>query len=775
MTMLIPGSEIFSSRPADPEELRRSLPTGLVTHSVRPEKVDELDPLTYEVVRHRLWSVTDEMGEALKRMSGSPIVTDANDFDFAICDELGQEVQVGLYNTMLVGAVDLAIYWTLRHRAANPGIAEGDMFLCNDPWVGGGLHQNDVIVYQPVFHDGQLFAWTSAIAHQPDLGGVGLGSFSPAAQDVFSESLPTPPVKVVRDGQLQRDVADLWVRRSRVPLLIGLDLRAKIGANNVGRERLHALIDQYGADTVKAVMKRMMNDAEARLRDKLTALPDGTWSATGYQDQSHEGDRGLHKITVTTTKAGDHLTFDFTGTDPQAGVINCTYAGLRGGVMLALLPILAGDIPWSAGGLMRCFDLITEEGTLNNATFPAAVSRGPIGPAWLTGSLVAECLSGMLDQSLELGKNVQATCCGTWDTAIIAGLDERGEQPAPFLNIIMEPMAGGYGARPHADGIDTGGLFCIPMGRIPDVEMTEFLYPVLTLWRREVPDSGGPGRHRGGVAASVAITPHGTSVPMGLILASAGKAVAQNAGLCGGHPGNTGLDVIARNSRIKELFADGHMPSTLPEISDTLEPGQNYATSYLAPGEVFTMTWQGGGGYGDPLTREPDAVARDMREQKVTAEAARTVYGVIISDGVVDPAATTAERDQQRTRRRDRSQVLGETRGQASLAAARRLDDNLVQAPAPGGSGTIVACRHCAEILGGSDPGDTLALARYEGPSAEAGPQIIADPADYVDAPIVFRQYCCPSCWTALYSAVVPAGHTDTVTSLGRLTATPAR
>jgi N-methylhydantoinase B len=424
---------------------------------------------------------------------------------------------------------------------------------------------------------------------------------------------------------------------------------------------------------------------------------------------------------------------------------------------------------------MRCFDLITEEGTLNNATFPAAVSRGPIGPAWLTGSLVAECLSGLLDRSLELGKNVQATCCGTWDTAIIAGLDERGEQPAPFLNIIMEPMAGGYGARPHADGLDTGGLFCIPMGRIPDVEMTEFLYPVLTLWRREVPDSGGPGRHRGGVAASVAITPHGTSVPMGLVLASAGKAVTQNAGLCGGHPGNTGLDVIARNSRISELLAAGQLPSTLPEISDTLEPGQNYATSYLAPGEVFTMTWQGGGGYGDPLTREPDAVARDVREQKVTAEAARTVYGVIISDGVVDPPATTAERDQQRARRRDRSQVLGETRGQAGLAAAWRLDDNLVQAPAPGGSGTIVACRHCAEILGGSDPGDTLALARYEGPSAEAGPQIIADPADYVDAPIVFRQYCCPSCWTALYSAVVPAGHTDTVTSIGRLTATLAR
>jgi len=755
VTMPIPGSELFSSRPVDPDELARSLPTALPVHSVTQEQVDGLDPLTYEVVRHRLWSVTDEMGEALKRMSGSPIVTDANDFDFAISDELGQEVQVGLYNTMLVGAVDLAIYWTLRHRAVNPGIAEGDMFLCNDPWVGGGLHQNDVIVYQPVFHDGELFAWTSAIAHQPDLGGVGLGSFSPAAQDVFSESLPTPPVKVVRGGLLQRDVADLWVRRSRVPMLIGLDLRAKIGANNVGAERLHALIDQYGADTVKAVMKRMMSDAESRLRAKLTSLPDGSWSATGYQDQSHEGDRNLHKITVKTTKSGDHLTFDFTGTDPQAGVINCTYAGMRGGVMLALLPILAGDIPWSAGGLMRCFDLVTEEGTLNNATFPAAVSRGPIGPAWLTGSLVAECLAQMLDRDLELGRNVQATCCGTWDTAVIAGLDERGEQPAPFLSIIMEPMAGGYGARPHADGIDTGGLFCIPMGRVPDVEMTEFLYPVLTLWRREVPDSGGPGRHRGGLGASIAITPHGTSVPMGLVLASAGKAVAQNAGLCGGHPGNSGLDVVARRSRVAELLASGRMPAELDEVSDELEPGQNYASSYLAPGEVFQMTWQGGGGYGDPLGRDPEAVAHDLRERKVTPDAAVGVYGVVVADGTVDAAATAVERDRLRSARKARSRPLGEPRGSVDVSGARRIDDNLVEL-----SGGEVACGHCGQGLGEVE---RLGVALYEGPPTDAGPQILATAADYVDAPVVFRQYCCPSCWTAIYSAVVPADHRDAV------------
>ena len=639
MSMPVPGSEAFSSRPVNPQVLAASLPSSLPVHSVTQEQIDALDPLTYEVIRHRLWSVTEEMGEALKRMSGSPIVTDANDFDFAIGDELGQEVQVGLYNTMLVGAVDLAIYWTLAHRAENPGIAEGDMFLCNDPWVGGGLHQNDAVVYQPIFCEGKLFAWTSAICHEPDLGGVGLGSFSPAAQDVFSESVPTPPVKVVRDFRLQRDVADLWVRRSRVPMLVGLDLRAQVGANNVGRERMLAVIAKYGADTVKAVMKRMMNDAEHRLRGKLSSLPDGTWNATGYQDQSHEGDRNLHKITLAMTKREDHLTFDFTGTDPQAGVINCTYAGMRGGVMLALLPILAGDIPWSAGGLMRCFDLIAEEGTINNATFPAAVSRGPIGPAWLTGTLVAECLSQMLDRSVDLGRSVQASCCGTWDTAVIAGLDERGPQPLPFLNIMMEPMAGGYGARPHVDGMDTGGLFCIPMGRIPDTEMSEFLYPMLVLWRREEPDSGGPGRQRGGVSASLAVTPRGTSLPIGLVLASAGKAVAQNNGLSGGYPGNTGVEILARGADLGGMLAAGTMPADLATIGGQQELGQNYSQTYLAPGEVMYMHWQGGGGYGDPLRRDPQAVAADLREGKVTAEAAADIYGVVTgAGGAVDEA-----------------------------------------------------------------------------------------------------------------------------------------
>ncbi len=762
MPFPVPGSEVFESRPIDPEEFRQQLPAALRVHEVDQEQIDAVDPLTYEVVRHRLWSVTDEMGEALKRMSGSPIVIDANDFDFAISDELGQEVQVGLYNTMLVGAVDLAIYWTLKHR----DVREGDMFLCNDPWVGGGLHQNDVIVFQPIFHDGHLFGWTSAICHEPDLGGVGLGSFSVAAQDVFSESVPTPPVRVVRDFELQDDIADLWVRRSRVPMLVGLDLRAKIGASNVGRERLLAVIDQYGADTVKAVMKRMMNDAESRLRTKLRELPDGTWNATGYQDQSGAGDRAVHKITVAMTKVGGHLTFDFNGTDPQAGIINCTYAGMRGGVMLALLPILAADIPWSAGGLMRCFDLISEPGTLNNATFPAAVARGPIGPAWMTGSLVAECLSQMLDRSMTLGENVQANCCGTHDAALLAGLDTRGNQPAPFINVLMEVMAGGYGGRPDADGMDTGGLACIPMGRIPDVEMSEFLYPILALWRREEPDTGGPGRHRGGISGSTAMIPHGSEFPFGVMLAASGKAVSQNNGLAGGYPGNTARGVIARDVDVTAAFAAGAVPTTLGDLGDDLDLQQCYADTAMGVNDVFFLQWQGGGGYGDPLTRETTAVAHDVREGKVTPAGAAENYGVVIdADLGVDQTATTEMRTRIRDERRSRSTPVSHARV-LDLAGGRRLNDNLVEIS--GGGESEVACSHCGRRLAGPES-TTLEVARFEGPSSTAGPQVLSDPTVYVDTPVVFRQLCCPGCWTAIYSGIVPEGHPDHATDLGHL------
>lgn len=749
---MIPGSEIFASRPIDPEVLRRSLPPKLKVHSVTQEQIDALDPLTYEVVRHRLWSVTDEMGETLKRMSGSPIVTDANDFDFTINDEMGQQVQVGLYNTMLVGAIDLALTWTLQNRAENPGIEEGDMFLTNDPWVGGGLHQNDVLVYQPVFYEGELFAWTSAICHQPDLGGSVIGSHPIGNVDVFSESLPTPPVKIVRNGELQRDVMDVWIRRSRVPMIIGLDLRAKVGANNIGRKRLLAVIEQYGPDVVKAVMKRMMNDAEQRLREKLRQAPDGTWTATGYQDQAYEGDRTSHRVQLAMTKKGDSLLFDFTGTDKQAGVINCTYGGCRGGIMLAFLPMLAGDIPWSVGGLMRCFDIIAPEGTLANATFPAAVNRAPLGTGWTIGNLVSQTLSQMLDRSVELRKNVQASCCGTYNFACIAGIDERQEQPTPFINVVMESVAGGYGARTAQDGISTGGLFCIPMGRVPDAEITELLYPLLVLWRREEVDTGGAGRQRGGASSAIALTPHGTSIPASVGLASSGKATAQSPGLAGGYPGGLGYDVIVHGAGVTDSFKAGRMPTSLEGLPGTAEVTQCFAETMLEPGDLLYLNCQGGGGYGDPLLREPQAVAEDVEDGLVSIEGARLLYGVVLDPaGGVDAAGTGQRRDAIRAERRSASVAPAGLPDVRHQGHGHLLDDNLLIKSEDGG---IVTCRHCGQQL--SDDHQHLHLASLSTDSRAAGPSMRATPDQFIDEPVTLQQFFCPSCLTAVHTGIAP-------------------
>jgi N-methylhydantoinase B len=265
----------------------------------------------------------------------------------------------------------------------------------------------------------------------------------------------------------------------------------------------------------------------------------------------------------------------------------------------------------------------------------------------------------------------------------------------------------------------------------------------------------------------MAIAPYGTSLPIGLILASAGKAVAQNSGLAGGYPGNTGLEVLLRGGDLTDQLAAGKMPTELAELDGHSELGPCYAHSHVAPGEVFYMYWQGGGGYGDPLLRDPAAVATDLAEHKVTPQSAEQIYGVVFDEvGAVAQDATARRRQELRNQRRARSSAAHPVPdAHAEVTAGRRIDDNLVEITTAGQA--TIACVHCGQVLGES--GQPLALAVYEGSSTDAGPQIMSDPAEYVDAAVTFRQYCCPGCYTALYSAVVPADHPDHIGELGRL------
>lgn len=749
--MPVPGSERFASRPLPMDELRAKIDPSLRLHEVPADAGDAVDPLTYEVIRHRIWSITDEMGETLKRMSGSQGVTEANDFDFAICDELGQEVQVGLYNTGLVASMDLAIYWILQNRSANPGIEPGDMFLTNDPWVGGGLHQNDTAIIAPIFIDGELFAWTSAICHLVDVGGSKPGSADLTASDVFTEAVPTPPVKIIRDGVIQNDVLDTFIRHSRMPHHIQLDLRAKIGSNQVGQRRLTELATRYGADTVKAVMKRMMDDAEGRLRSRLESIPDGSWSSVGYMEGAFVGDRGLHKLALTLSKKGDQLTFDFTGTEPQIGMINCPYSGMRAGVMFALLPLLAGDIPWSVGGLMRCFDIVSEEGTINNASYPAAIGLAPISSAWATSNLVAECFGRMLDTNVDLQHRVQAGCTGAYDVVTLASVDQRG---VPGVTLLFDVMAGGYGAHPDRDGADTAGILPIPLGRAPDVEMQEYLAPYLVVWRREETDSGGAGTYRGGLSLSACLVPHGTPLPMAGAFSTNGKARAEVAGLAGGLPGGLGVDALVRECDIAELMAAGQMPGSIEELGGTVEVIPNRAEVLIGLSDAIFVHPSGGGGYGDPLLRDPELVAADVIKRKVSADAAATVYGVLIdSEDRVDVAGTAATRTRLRAER-----VGSQVRDRSADAAddGQPIDANLALVPASDGASAQVVCRWCATGIG--DGGSNLAeqVVVRDQRVGEAVPGTWAQSSEYVDNDIVFRSYLCPGCATQLRAEVVP-------------------
>lgn len=650
---LIPvaGSEKFANAPVSGEETRIVVGDAVRLHDIDRDVVEALDPLTYEVVRHRLTSITEEMGEALKRMSGSVVVTDCNDFDAAIMDEVGEVVQVGLYNTQLAASLDMAVNWTLRNRYRRPGIGPGDMFLCNDPWVGGGLHQNDVSLYAPLFLDGELFCWTGAVAHQVDLGGVSPGSWSVAGTDVFWESTPIPPVKIVEGNEIRDDIEDMYLRRSRVPRLVALDLRAKIGANNVAQERLRALCAKYSADVVKAVMRRSMDDAESRLRKKLRELPDGSWSSVAHQDSAHAGDRGIYKIVLTLTKADDVLTFDFTGTDSQVeGLINCTYTGLRGGIMPVVLTMLCGDIPWAPGGIARCFRIISEPGTINNCTFPAGIGKASVASAWATTNVATECLAGLLDTHPEHRRRLMSACCGTWDFALLAGVDQRG---GGFVTMLCDSMAGGLGARSDSDGVDTGGLAVIPMGRVADVEMNEFAFPMLYLWRREEPDSGGAGRFRGGVGASSCFIPYDSPVGgVHLVVSAPGKALPLAPGMSGGLPAGTQYDVLVRSTAVRRLLEEGRIPTSLEGVGGQHELVPVHLETDLGPDDVYYTQWQGGGGYGDPLLRDPAAIAEDIQAHKVSLRGAKEVYGVEIdANGRVDEVATVRCRAALRRRR----------------------------------------------------------------------------------------------------------------------------
>jgi len=305
-----------------------------------------VDPITFEVIRHKLQAITEEQAITLKSISGSPVVTDATDFNNGLYLADGSIVTMGPQVIFHTGTMSTVIRSIIANFEANPGIREGDMFVLNDPYRGA-IHQPDVSIVAPIFANGRRIAWAGSCAHQLDVGGMSFGSWAYSATDVQQEAMLLPGVKLVENGEVRQDIWQMIMGMTRLPDVIGLDFKGMIAANNVAIHRLHELFNRYGIEIVEAVMNAELDASEHRIRERLRMISDGIYRARDYID--HDGlENRLYRVCLAVRKTGDSLIFDLDGTSTQApGFINCTWSGMKGALLTGLLPILAPDIRWS--------------------------------------------------------------------------------------------------------------------------------------------------------------------------------------------------------------------------------------------------------------------------------------------------------------------------------------------------------------------------------------------------------------------------------------------
>jgi N-methylhydantoinase B len=711
-----------------------------------------LDPSTFEILRHRLWYINDEGALTIARLSGSPVATEVFDMNAGLMTADGDLVYIDTFICAQATTLSALVKHLIAEYGDNPGFAPDDIFFCNDPYVSV-CHQNCVQVVGPIFHEGRLVAWAGASLHAIDVGGPTAGQVQVDAADIFGEQPLFGPIKMVERGRVRKDVEGTYLRNSRLPDLLGLDLRAKIAATQVIRRRLLETFDEFGAETVLAGMQEVIDYTERRLRARLRELPDGTWRHRGYIEFGED----VYDCHVTLVKQGDQLRFDFGETARQApAVINCAYPGLVGGVLAAVMVYLCWEIPWSPAGVARVLTIDSEPGTVVHAAHPAGVSKSTTTAIWEVRNLASIVIGKMLAASERHRDRAMAGWQGVKALEELFGSDPEGR---PFGGPLLDGMAGGGGAMPGRDGIDTGGHTSSLRATIANVESYELRYPILYLYRRQTPDSGGPGTFRGGAGISMMYTVEGVAEIPTKILHTFGVEQPESPGLGGGSPSNTNQFELLRDSDVRARLAAGEVPQELGDLHGALEVPGAYAVTSMRHGDVYRVVSQGGGGYGDPLDRDPARVLGDVERLLVSAEWAERVYGVVIgADGRVDEAATAARRDALREERRvaaglpPRPSRSPDGDWDPSRHGIRLLEAVYYDVR---GERPVLRCR-CGEELGDAATSykQHAALARF--PVQRLGPDV--NPHAIGGRRFELREVYCPGCLTRLELEIARPG-----------------
>ena len=733
------------------------------TLKLHRESAATIDPITYEVIRHSLWNVNEEHGATIQRLSGSPVAMYALDLNPSILTEDGEFVYFGPYMQYMSGVTDTQVKWILEHRSDNPGIRNGDMFLANDPWVGAA-HQQDVMLICPVFYKDQLFCWVTNCLHQYDIGGITPSSFCMAAENAYEEGILIPPVKIVEAGHIRRDIEELYLRASRKPEAVALDFRAQLAGNTTAKERIETLLNRYGPDVVKAVMRKILNDGEQAFLEKMSRLPDGTWRDRTYVECSRPGDRKTHRVQLTLHKRGNSLIFENDGTAEQDGAMNATFSGWRGSIMVALNQLLCWDQYFAIGGALRHVVFDPSPGTMNCANFPASVSTAPVQAMEISLYPAYNVLSKMI--YTDPGMRQDIMCIGgtsQWPATIFRGQDQWGD---PYGYLLVDPIGGAIGAFATGDGISTGGQSRTPICKLPNIEHTEQSFPLLFLYRKEVIDSGGAGLHRGGLSAESCFIPHRTPYITHDTLSS-GNAMPTSSGMMGGYPATVNVYKYKADSDIAERLSHADMPGDISEIQGQSKTLALRQQNFLQkPSDVYAVIWSAGGGFGDPIERDPERVRDDVFEQAaVSKQAAKAIYGVVFKrDESIDTKATAKLRESIRQKRMGYQGGTSKLRKAAPELELRSVTENLAiykpnqakltqavekaarsKGNLPSKPESRWCCRACRTDLGLITTNYKLACRRHDAPIQSANPNI-GDWRRYIDDEPVFRQFFCPGC-----------------------------
>jgi N-methylhydantoinase B len=581
----------------------------------------EVDAITLEIFSNRLLSVAEEMGAVLIRTAYSTNIKERRDCSTAVFDAKGQMIaqaeQIPMHLGSLLGSVEAVL-----RKYPEAELHSGDMFIANDPYSGGGTHLPDITVVSPVFADGTLVGFVANIAHHADVGGKVPGSTSGDAVSIFQEGIRLPLIRLCERGTVVQDVIEFIALNSRTPAEREGDLAAQIAANRVGMRRLGEVVGRYGVSTYSRNAGALLDYAATMMRASIAKLPSGTYSFTDYLDDDGITVGQPVPIRVTVSIEGDTATVDFAGSSPQvSGPVNVPMNGTLATVFYCFKALVGPGIP-SNHGIYRALRVVAPEGSIVNCKPPA-----PVGERIDTCQRIADTFFGAMAGAAP--QRVIAASNSSVTTATFSGTHPK----TGSFYVYLETIAGGQGAHAHGDGLSGVQVHMTNTSNLA-VEALEREYPLLVERYAFRIDSGGAGRHRGGLGIQRDICAlHNDVTFSGL----ADRQVIEPWGISEGLAGATGQYLLRRTDGTEEVLSS--------KVSNVR----------LMEEDVVSVRTPGSGGYGLPLERDPDAVLRDVAEGKVSLDAAFDVYGVVLTD---DHSGFDREQtEQERTSRRSTVQT----------------------------------------------------------------------------------------------------------------------